>query len=396
MLTSTRSDSPLIALLAGEHSGDTLGAELMQALQQQFPNARFIGVGGPKMMAVGLTSLVPMEDLAVMGLAEVVGSLPRLLRHRRTILKALKLAQPDVFIGIDAPDFNLPIEHKLKAAGIPTVHYVSPSVWAWRQGRIHGIKAATNHVLCLLPFERAFYDQHHAPATFVGHPLADSLPLLDYSMAVQEQRLIDAREQLGLVATAPVVGLLPGSRSGEIARLAPLYLRAALLLHQAYPDIQFVAPMISAARREQFAQIVESVAPDLPLLIVDGQAQHVMQAADVILVTSGTVTLEAMLLGTPMVVAYNFNWLSFQFIKRLFKAPFFSLPNLLAQHELVPELVQSDVTPENLMQQVRQLLDTDHTELKRKFHSLHALLKQDASATSAAVIATILSNRSKK
>lgn len=395
-MKQTIADAPVIALLAGEHSGDTLGSELMVALRQSLPNCRFIGVGGPKMAAQSLTSFVPMEDLAVMGLAEVISSLPQLLRHRRTVVKQLLAQKPDVFIGIDAPDFNLPIEKKLKAAGIPTVHYVSPSVWAWRQGRIHGIKAATNHVLCLLPFEKAFYDQHQAPATFVGHPLADTLPILDTDPETVEQRQSAARRELGLVEGHRVIGLLPGSRAGEIARLAPIYLRAAVLLHKNNPNIQFVTPMVSTARREQFHALAQAIAPDLPLTIVDGRAHTVMQASDAIIVTSGTVTLEAMLLGTPMVVAYNFSWLSFQLIRRLFKAPFFSLPNLLAQRELVCELVQDAVTPAALMAQVQLLLDQEQTQLRNEFRQLHAFIQQNASASGAQVVCDILSNTPKK
>ncbi|HET8816466.1 MAG TPA: lipid-A-disaccharide synthase [Pseudidiomarina sp.] len=395
-MTQDAVGTPVIAIIAGEHSGDTLGAELMRALRDRIPTCQFIGVGGPKMTAQGLTSYVPMEDLAVMGLAEVLTSLPQLLRHRRAILSRLIQANPDVFIGIDAPDFNLPIERKLKAADIPTVHYVSPSVWAWRQGRIHGIKAATHHVLCLLPFEKAFYEEHHAPATFVGHPLADSLPLLDWNIEAVNHRQLTARTELGLATVAPVVGLLPGSRAGEIARLAPIYLQAATLLQQAYPGIQFVTPMVSATRREQFMTVVKNVAPELSITVVDGDAHTAMQAADVIIVTSGTVTLEAMLLGTPMVVAYNFSWLTFQFIKRLFKAPFFSLPNLLAQRKLVPELVQDEVKPDALVEQVRTLLDHDQTGLRREFCALHSKLQQNASAEAARVVNDILLGSSNK
>ncbi|RUO41209.1 lipid-A-disaccharide synthase [Pseudidiomarina aestuarii] len=394
-MKQTNVDAPVIALLAGEHSGDTLGSDLMRALRQLLPNCQFIGVGGPKMAAQGLTSLVPMEDLAVMGLAEVISSLPQLLRHRRTVVRQILAARPNVFIGIDAPDFNLPIEKKLKAAGIPTVHYVSPSVWAWRQGRIHGIKAATHHVLCLLPFEKAFYDQHQAPATFVGHPLADSLPILDSEVESVAKRQSAARRELGLVEDKRVVGLLPGSRAGEIARLAPIYLRAAALLNERDPTVQFVTPMVSAARREQFYALAKTLAPELPLTIIDGKAHTVIQASDAIIVTSGTVTLEAMLLGTPMVVAYNFSWLSFQLIRRLFKAPFFSLPNLLAQRELVRELVQHDVTPAALVAQVQVLLDQEQTPLRNEFRQLHALIQQNASASGAHVICDIIQKYSK-
>jgi len=239
--------APLIAVIAGEHSGDLLGSGMLRELRQRYPNAEFIGVGGPLMQAEGLQSLVPMDDLAVMGIAEVVGQLFKLLSHRRLLVKTFLTRRPDVFIGIDAPDFNLPIAKKLKAAGIATVHYVSPSVWAWRQGRIHGIKQAVDHVLCLLPFEKAFYDQHQLPATFVGHPLADTIPM--------QWSKLEARGQLQLSAESLWVGLLPGSRKGEIARMAPLFLSVAQQLLQQHPHLQFVTPMISAQRAEQFLQI---------------------------------------------------------------------------------------------------------------------------------------------
>lgn len=241
---------------------------------------------------------------------------------------------------------------------------------------------------------KAFYDQHQAPATFVGHPLADTLPILDTAPEAVEQSQSAARRELGLVEHRRVVGLLPGSRAGEIARLAPIYLRAAVLLHKNNPTIQFVTPMVSTARRDQFQALAQAIAPDLPLTIVGGRAHTVMQASDAIIVTSGTVTLEAMLLGTPMVVAYNFSWLSFQLIRRLFKAPFFSLPNLLAQRELVRELVQDDVTPAALMAQIQLLLDQEQTQLRNEFRQLHASIQQNASASGAQVICDILQDNS--
>ena len=366
-----------VALLAGEHSGDLLGSGLMRALREQHGEVEFIGVGGPLMVAEGLTSLVPMEDLAVMGIAEVVGRLPTLLRHRKHIITTLLAKRPAVFIGIDAPDFNLPIAKRLKAQGIPTMHYVSPSVWAWRQGRIKGIKASVDHVLCLLPFEKSFYDQHGLPATFVGHPLADTIPM--------QWPKAEARAELGL-ADHFTVALLPGSRSGEIARLGPVFLAAAQEFHQRHPQAKFISPMISTARAEQFRALQRELAPELPLTLIDAKSRSAMAAADALLLTSGTVTLEAMLIKRPMVVAYRFNWLSYQLIKRMFKAKFFSLPNLLADTELVPELVQHEVTPEALANALeKQLAAADDGHLIERFRSLHHRLQRDADAVSAKV-----------
>jgi lipid-A-disaccharide synthase len=371
-----------VALIAGEHSGDLLGAGLMRALKQQHAAIEFVGVGGPLMAAEGLQSLVPMEDLAVMGLAEVLGSLRKLLAHRKYIVQTLLADRPAVFIGIDAPDFNLPIAKRLKAQGIKTMHYVSPSVWAWRQGRIKGIKQSVDHVLCLLPFEKAFYDQHDLPATFVGHPLADSIPM--------EWQQTSARKQLELDPQQTIIALLPGSRGGEIARMGPSFLQAAALYQQRHPGTQFISPMISTARAEQFRTLQQQIAPDLDLLLMDGKSREVMAAADGLLLTSGTVTLEAMLIKRPMVVAYRFNWLSYHIIKRMFKAPFFSLPNLLAKREVVPELLQQAVTPANLVQALETQMGSTHAaEQYQLFSDIHKSLQQDADAIAAKVALTL-------
>lgn len=376
-------DPIIIAVIAGEHSGDLLGAGLLTQLRQRYPQAQFIGVGGPLMQAQGLQSLVPMDDLAVMGLAEVLGRLPTLLRHRRLLIKHFLKQRPAVFIGIDAPDFNLPIAKRLKAAGIPTMHYVSPSVWAWRQGRIHGIKQAVDHVLCLLPFEKTFYDQHQLPATFVGHPLADTI-------AMHSDRT-EARQQLGLQLSDQqrLLAILPGSRGGELQRMAPVFLQTAQRLVKQHPELVVIAPMISAARQQQFEQLRQRIAPELAVQVISGQARTVMAAADVLLLTSGTVTLEAMLIKRPMVVAYRFHWLSYAIIKRLFKAAFFSLPNLLAGRRLVPELVQSEVTEVRLATEIETLLGQSNTELLSEFTHLHQQLRQQADCLSASVAADL-------
>ena len=377
--------SPVIAVLAGEHSGDLLGAGLLKSLRTTYPHASFIGVGGPLMQAEGLHSLVPMDDLAVMGLAEVITHLPRLLAHRKHIVQQLTQAKPDIFIGIDAPDFNLPIARRLKALGITTMHYVSPSVWAWRQGRIKGIKKSVDHMLCLLPFEKAFYDEHGLPATFVGHPLADDSPMA-WSKA-------DARTELGIAQQAKVVGLLPGSRAGEIARMGPVFLQTAQRLWQQNPQLSFLVPMISAARQAQFAELQARLAPELPVTLIDGQARTVMAASDVLLLTSGTVTLEALLIKRPMVVAYRFSWLSYQLMKRLFKAAYFSLPNLLAGKAIVPELKQEETQPERLAAELTQLLEVPPPQLHEQFSAIHEQLRCNASTLAAQVVIDHLSKK---
>ncbi|MCA1766889.1 MAG: lipid-A-disaccharide synthase, partial [Idiomarina sp.] len=299
---------PKIAIVAGEHSGDLLGAGLMQAILKRHPNAVFIGVGGPLMAQQGMDSYFPMDDLAVMGIAEVFQQLPKLLRHRKNLVNYLIVEQPDVMIGIDAPDFNLTVETRLKKAGIATIHYVSPSVWAWREGRIKGIKKAADHVLCLLPFEKDFYDKHELPATFVGHPLADDIPM--------QWNQNEARKELQLESEGTYLAILPGSRKGEIARMAPLFLQVANKLAKKYPQLRFVAPMISKDRAQQFQNLVEQYCPALDVATPVGESRKVMAAADYLLLTSGTVALEALLIKRPMVVAYRFHWLSYQIIKR--------------------------------------------------------------------------------
>ncbi len=356
---------------------------MLAELRHRYPEAEFIGVGGPLMQKQGLTSLIPMEDLAVMGIAEVAARLFTLLRHRKTLIETFLDRRPDVFVGIDAPDFNIPIAKQLKADGIPTVHYVSPSVWAWRQGRIKGIKAAIDHVLCLLPFEKKFYDEHELPATFVGHPLADSIPL-----RWSEQL---ARAELALPFAAPLIGILPGSRKGEVARLGPLFLRTAKRMHKLRPDLEFVAPMINAARVEQFQKMIKRIAPKLPIRVIEGNARTAMAATDGLLLTSGTVTLEAMLIKRPMVIAYRFNWLSYQLIKRLFKAKYFGLPNLLAAEKIVPEFAQGQATPARLAEALLQQIEpVNAAGIIDRFTELHIQLQQQADTISADIVSSYI------
>ena len=361
-----------VALVAGEASGDILGAGLMQALKARHPQVEFIGVGGPLMQGQGLNSYFPMERLAVMGLVEVLGRLPELLVRRRRLIKSLIAAKPDVFIGIDAPDFNLGVELKLRQAGIKTVHYVSPSVWAWRQKRVLTIRQACDLMLCLFPFEAQFYDAHQVPVRFVGHPLADAIP-------VQVDRAA-AREALGLPADGPVVALLPGSRGGEVARLGSLFLDAAVRLRALRPGVRFVVPCASPERREQLEQLL--VGRDLPLTLLDGCSHQALAACDAVLIASGTATLEALLHKRPMVVAYRVAPLTYKILRRLVKSPYISLPNLLAERLLVPELIQDAATPEALAQVLAPLLEGGAVQTEG-FDVIHRALRRDASAQAA-------------
>ncbi len=365
-----------VALVAGEASGDILGSGLMQALREQHPHIEFIGVGGPLMEACGLQSFFPMERLAVMGLVEVLGRLRELLRRRKELAAWLLEQQPDVFIGIDAPDFNLDLELKLRQQGIKTVHYVSPSVWAWRQKRVLKIRKACDLMLCLLPFEAQFYEEHQVPVHFVGHPLADSI-------ALDNDPLV-ARQQLGLTVSAPVVALMPGSRGGEVGRLGELFLHSARLLHQRNPDIQFVLPAANAARKEQLQQLLAAF-PELPVSLLEGQSQLALQACDAVLIASGTATLEAMLFKRPMVVAYRLAGLTYHILKRMVKSRHFALPNLLAGETLVPEFIQHAATAENLAAAIEQQL-ADGSRQTVRFLELHQLMRRDASRQAASAV----------
>jgi lipid-A-disaccharide synthase len=362
----------LVALVAGEASGDILGAGLMQALKIKHPQVEFIGVGGPRMEAEGLTSAFPMERLAVMGLVEVLGRLRELLGRRKRLIRDLIAARPDVFIGIDAPDFNLTLELKLRQAGIRTVHYVSPSVWAWRQKRVLKIREACDLMLTLFPFEARFYLEHQVPVRFVGHPLANTIPL-------QADRDA-ARQALGLAPEEAVVALLPGSRSGEVARLGELFLDAAERLKALRPNIRFVLPCANAERRAQLEAMLAD--RNLPLLLLDGRSHEALAACDAVLIASGTATLEALLHKRPMVVAYKVAPLTYRILKRLVKSPYISLPNLLAERMLVPELIQDAATPDALAQTIAPLLD-DGAVQTLGFDVIHRALRQDASQQAA-------------
>lgn len=357
-----------VALVAGEASGDILGSGLMRALKERHPDVQFMGVGGPLMEAQGLVSTFPMERLSVMGLVEVLGRLRELLGRRKALVASLIEQQPDLFIGIDAPDFNLDIELKLRKAGIKTVHYVSPSVWAWRQKRVLKIREGCDLMLTLLPFEARFYEEKGVPVRFVGHPLADTIPL----QADRES----ARAQLGLSGEGPVVALMPGSRGGEVGRLGELFFDSAELLLRTRPDVRFVIPCASPQRRAQIELLIGS--RELPLILLDGGSHLALAACDAVLIASGTATLEALLYKRPMVVAYKLAPLTYWILKRMVKSPYVSLPNLLARRLLVPELLQDDATPAALVKALSPLLDDGRAQTD-SFDEIHRTLRLDAS-----------------
>ncbi|QQP87237.1 lipid-A-disaccharide synthase [Entomomonas asaccharolytica] len=371
-----------MALVAGEASGDILGAGLMASLKQQHPNIQFIGVGGPKMEAEGLVSMFPMERLSIMGLVEVLGRLPELIKRRAKLIKDIIAAKPDVFIGIDAPDFNLGIELKLREAGIKTIHYVSPSVWAWKQKRVFKIKKACDLVLTLFPFEAKFYEKYDVPVCFVGHPLANTIPL--------EVDRAAAKTKLGIAQDNKVVALMPGSRGGEVSRLAPVFLKTADIIFKHYPTVKFVIPCANQQRKEQIEQLL--VYYQLPITLLDGQSHEALAACDVVLIASGTATLEALLYERPMVVAYKLASLTYWIAKRLVKTPYVSLPNILAGRLLVPEMIQEQAEPDKLFAELQPLLDGKTKEQTDNFKAIHLTLRQNASEKAATATLNLINS----
>ena len=359
-----------IGIVVGEVSGDTLGVKLMRSFREQGIDAEFEGIGGPQMIAEGFNSYYPMETLSVMGIVEVLKDLKKLFAVRDGLINQWTQHPVDIFIGIDAPDFNLRLSKSIKEKNLPikTVQYVSPSVWAWRQGRVHGIKQSIDLVLCLFPFEKVFYERYEVPAAFVGHPLAKQLPL--------ENPIQIAKQQLGLNENQKHIALLPGSRKGEVERLLPMLLGAANILHTKYPDIQFLIPAINDARKQQIEQGVEQLAPQLKAKIhilenTDSESKigrMVMNASDVIALASGTATLEAMLMHRPMVTFYKLHWLTYLIAKFLVKIPYYSLPNIIAGKKVIEELIQADATPENLAAEIEKLMNIETAQIQVMQH----------------------------
>lgn len=377
---------PTIGIVAGEASGDLLGSHLIRALKAHRPDLEFVGIAGPKMIGEGAKSLFPMEALSVRGYVEVLRHLPKLLKIRRQLGQYFLQNPPDLFIGIDAPDFNFSLERKLKRHGIRTIHYVSPSIWAWRKGRMGKIRKAVSHMLALFPFEPPLYEAAGVPVTYVGHPLADILPLQSDMQA--------ARESLKLQPKRLVVAMLPGSRQSEVQQLADLYVKAARLVVETRADAQFLVPLITRETRTRFEQaIYANEGEELPIQILFGHAHLAMAAADVVVVASGTATLEAALLKRPMVITYRMPALSWQILKRMNYLPYVGLPNVLAERFVVPELLQHNATPEKLAEAVLKLASdkTLAADIHDEFTRMHEVLRQNTQEKAAQAILGYLS-----
>jgi lipid-A-disaccharide synthase len=388
---------PKIAIVAGEASGDLLGFHLMRALKAQRSDLTFIGIAGPKMTAEGAKSLFPIEKLSVRGYVEVLTHLYGLLKLRKNLLKQLLAEKPDIFIGVDAPDFNFWLERQLKKRGIPAIHYVSPSIWAWRGGRMGKIKRAVSHVLALFPFEPALYEKAGVPVTFIGHPLADEIPLEPNKQA--------ARDLLKIENGKFIIAMLPGSRQSEVRQHAELFVKTAQIIHQDNQalqsnGVQFLVPLITRETRHIFEEALyknlherlNTEQEHLQLDILFGHAHDAMEAADVVLVASGTATLEAALLKRPMVITYRMPTLSWWILKRMNYLPYVGLPNILAGKFVVPELLQKEATPQKLADAVSLLLvdKTKIKEIEQEFTAIHKSLKQDSAKKAAAVVLSYL------
>lgn len=377
-----------VYLVAGELSGDILGASLMRALKARHPEVAFRGLGGPRMIAEGLESLYPLETLSVMGLVEVIKHLPELIRVRRTLRRDALDWEPDIMVGIDAPDFNLGLERQLRESGITTAHYVSPSVWAWRQGRVKGIARSVDAMLTFLPFEAAFYVKHRVPVAFVGHPLADELPLVNDRRAT--------REALGIAAEARVLALLPGSRRNEIRFMGETFLEAAERLVKARPGLAVVIPAATPERRQELEALL-AARPALAACVslLDGQAREAMVASDLVLLASGTAALEAMLCHRPMLVGYRMAPMTHRIARLMVKTEWISLPNLIARESLVPELIQDEASSEAIATRLGELLDDEaaRTALEARFAAMHEGLQRDASRRAAEAIEALVAGQ---
>lgn len=376
---------PVIGIVAGEASGDLLGSHLIRALKQQRPDIEFVGIAGPKMQAEGAVSLFPMERLAVRGYFEVLRHLFGLLRMRRQLAAYFRKNPPDLFIGIDAPDFNLGLERKLKRFGIKTVHYVCPSIWAWRKGRVRKIRRAVSHVLALFPFEVPLLESADIPVTFVGHPLADMLPL--------EPDHAAAKREMKLPSDKLVIAMLPGSRQSELQYLADVFVKTAMQIHQQVPESQFLVPLVTRETRWQFEEAIrKNDAYEIPFTLLFGHAHLAMEAADAVVVASGTATLEAALLKRPMVITYRMSPLSWQILRHMNYLPYVGLPNVIAGRKVVPELLQQQASPENIADTLLRLVYDKEAlaEVKREFSGIHERLRQNTAEKAAATILALL------
>lgn len=373
-----------IAVVAGEPSGDFLGGGLIRCLAKRYPQARFEGIGGPEMQKAGLQSLYPLEALSVMGLVEVLRHLPRLLRIRRCLARRWEADPPDAFVGIDAPDFNLPLARRLRGKGITTVQYVSPTVWAWREGRIKTLRAAVDQVLCIYPFEHDYFSERKLSSQFVGHPMADSVPL--------EQDPADARRALGLPIQGLLLAILPGSRLSEVNRLGPVFVNALELIFAQCPSLQVVIPCATPALRAVLTQQLAHTDLADQVLLLDGQAQQALIAADAGLIASGTATLEALLCRCPAVMAYKVNGFSAALGRRLIRVPYFAMPNLMAGEALIPEFIQEQATPRPIANAVLERLQNPalRAEMNRRFAELHHKLRQRADESAAAAVSELI------
>ena len=382
------SSQPLhVGIVAGEASGDNLAAGLIQAIRQQHPDTVFEGIAGPRMQEAGCVSLYPMKELAVMGLVEVLKHLPRLLSIRRDLRRHFLENPPDIFIGVDAPDFNLGLEKTLKQAGIPTLHYVSPSVWAWRKYRVRKIAASVDRMLTLFPFEERFYVEQQVPARCVGHPLAD--------LIADDVTPAQARRSIRLEHNGPVITLMPGSRVGEIKRMAADFLNAAVWCYKRRDDLHFVVPLANHECRLAFDEVLSTIETRLPLSRLSGQGLQGMAAANAVMLASGTATLECMLLKRPMVVAYRLSPVTYQIARRMVSSRYFSLPNLLADRPLVKELIQDEVTPESLGRETLALIEDPQRaqELAGIFSEIHTDLRRDANRVAAETVLELAGSR---
>jgi lipid-A-disaccharide synthase len=379
-----------LAMVAGEASGDLLGGALLGGLHHHLPQGTaYFGIGGPRMIAQGFDARWPMEKLSVRGYVEALRHIPEILGIRNALKRELLANPPTAFVGVDAPDFNFGLEEPLRKAGIASIHFVSPSIWAWRGGRIKKIARAVDHMLCVFPFETEIYEKAGVPASYVGHPLADTIPMIPDPAA--------ARARLGLPREGRIIGAMPGSRRSEIALIGPLFLAAIALIHEREPDVRFVLPAASPVVRELLTPMLANY-PQLPLTIVDGDSHGVLEASDAMLIKSGTSTLEAALYKKPMVISYKVPWLTGEIMRRQGYLPWVGLPNILARRFVVPELLQESATPVSLANAMLEQLNNEshRAELVETFTHMHETLRRNTAESAAATIAEVIAGHTRR